>query len=47
VITDPEQALDYALSKASEHDAVFATGSLYLVGAVRSYWKGRAQVASR
>jgi dihydrofolate synthase / folylpolyglutamate synthase len=47
VITDPEQALDYALSKASEHDAVFVTGSLYLVGAVRSYWKGRAQVASR
>jgi dihydrofolate synthase / folylpolyglutamate synthase len=47
VIADPEQALDYALSKASPDDAVFVTGSLYLVGAVRSYWKGRAQVASR
>jgi dihydrofolate synthase/folylpolyglutamate synthase len=47
VIADPEQAVDYALSKASADDAVFVTGSLYLVGAVRSYWQGRAQVASR
>jgi len=47
VITDSEQALDYALSKASAKDAVFVTGSLYLVGAIRSYWKGRTQVASR
>jgi dihydrofolate synthase/folylpolyglutamate synthase len=46
VIPDAEQALDYALSKASASDAVFITGSLYLVGQLRYYWKQRAQVAA-
>ena len=47
VIADAEQALDYALSKAATSDAVFITGSLYLVGQLRHYWKQRAQVAAR
>jgi dihydrofolate synthase/folylpolyglutamate synthase len=46
VIADVEQALDYVLSKASPQDAVFVTGSLYLVGQLRHYWKQRAQVAA-
>jgi dihydrofolate synthase / folylpolyglutamate synthase len=47
VIPDGEQALDYALSKTSPSDAIFITGSLYLVGQLRHYWKQRAQVAAR
>jgi dihydrofolate synthase/folylpolyglutamate synthase len=46
VIADAERALDYALSKAASGDAVFITGSLYLVGQLRHYWKQRAQVAA-
>jgi len=47
VIRDAEQALDYLVSKAAAEDAVFITGSLYLVGQLRQYWKQRAQVAAR
>jgi dihydrofolate synthase/folylpolyglutamate synthase len=47
VIADAEQALDYALAKAGPKDAVFVTGSLYLVGQLRHYWKQRAHVAAR
>ncbi len=47
VIADAEQALDYLLSEAAPQDAVFVTGSLYLVGQLRHYWKQRAQVATR
>jgi dihydrofolate synthase/folylpolyglutamate synthase len=46
VIAVAEQALDYLLSKAAPQDAVFVTGSLYLVGQLRHYWKQRAQVAA-
>ncbi len=46
VIPDAEQALDYLLSRAAPQDAVFVTGSLYLVGQLRHYWKQRAQVAA-
>jgi len=46
VISDSEQALDYVLSKAAPQDAIFVTGSLYLVGQLRHYWKQRAQVAA-
>jgi dihydrofolate synthase / folylpolyglutamate synthase len=46
VIADAEQALDYALSKAAPGDAIFITGSLYLVGQLRRYWKQRTQVAA-
>jgi dihydrofolate synthase / folylpolyglutamate synthase len=44
VIPEAEQALDYALSKAAPDDAIFITGSLYLVGQLRHYWKNRARV---
>jgi dihydrofolate synthase/folylpolyglutamate synthase len=47
VIPDAEKALDYALTKAAPEDAVFITGSLYLIGQLRHYWKHRAQVATR
>jgi dihydrofolate synthase/folylpolyglutamate synthase len=47
VIVDAERALEYAVSKAAPGDAVFVTGSLYLVGQLRQYWKYRAQVAAR
>jgi dihydrofolate synthase/folylpolyglutamate synthase len=47
VIADPEKALEYLLAKAQPADAVFVTGSLYLVGQLRHYWKQRAQLAAR
>jgi dihydrofolate synthase/folylpolyglutamate synthase len=46
VIADAEQAFDYLFSKAAPEDALFVTGSLYLVGQLRHYWKQRAQVAA-
>ena len=46
VIADAEQALDYVLSKAAPQDAIFVTGSLYLVGQLHHYWKQRAHVAA-
>jgi dihydrofolate synthase/folylpolyglutamate synthase len=46
VIADAEQAFDYLLAKAAPQDAVFVTGSLYLVGQLRHYWKQRSQVAA-
>jgi dihydrofolate synthase / folylpolyglutamate synthase len=42
VVRDPGEALEAALELASPQDAVFATGSLYLVGELRSYWSKRA-----
>ena len=45
VIPDAERALDHALAHAAPKDAIFITGSLYLVGQLRHYWKQRAQVA--
>jgi dihydrofolate synthase/folylpolyglutamate synthase len=47
VIPDAEKALDYAFAKAAPEDVVFITGSLYLIGQLRHYWKHRAQVATR
>jgi len=47
VIPDAEKALDYTLAKAAPEDVVFITGSLYLIGQLRHYWKHRAQVATR
>jgi len=41
VIPDPAEALGHALDVASPDDAIFATGSLYLVGDLRSYWSKR------
>src|SRR5215469_5849834 len=47
VISSAEQALDQALAEAASGDAIFITGSLYLVGQLRHYWKQREQVAAR
>jgi dihydrofolate synthase/folylpolyglutamate synthase len=47
VVSSAEQALDQALSEAGLDDAIFITGSLYLVGQLRQHWKSRAQVATR
>ncbi|HKW61159.1 MAG TPA: folylpolyglutamate synthase/dihydrofolate synthase family protein [Candidatus Acidoferrum sp.] len=47
VIPSAEQALDQALAEAAPGDAIFVTGSLYLVGQLRHYWKQREQVAAR
>jgi dihydrofolate synthase/folylpolyglutamate synthase len=46
VIPDASDALEAALQMASPEDAVFATGSLFLVGELRSYWQQRT-TASR
>jgi dihydrofolate synthase/folylpolyglutamate synthase len=45
-IPDAERALDYAWAEATADDVIFISGSLYLVGQLRAYWKTRAQVAS-
>jgi dihydrofolate synthase/folylpolyglutamate synthase len=47
VVSSAEQALDQALAEAAPEDAIFITGSLYLVGQLRHYWKQREQVAAR
>ncbi len=41
VVRDSGDALETALKRAGPQDAVFATGSLYLVGELRSYWSKR------
>ncbi len=45
IIADAEKALETALAKAQPEDAIFVTGSLYLVGQLRAAWKERAKVA--
>jgi dihydrofolate synthase/folylpolyglutamate synthase len=47
MIPDAERAFEHALAKAAPVDAIFITGSLYLVGQLRHYWKTRAQVHAR
>src|SRR5260370_2363331 len=47
VISDAERALEHALTQPAPEDALFITGSLYLVGQLRYYWKHRAQVPTR
>ena len=47
VVPDAEAALERALASAAPEDAVFLTGSLYLVGQIRQFWKNRADVAVR
>jgi dihydrofolate synthase / folylpolyglutamate synthase len=47
IVADPDEALENALRKAGPDDAIFITGSLYLVGQLRQSWKRRAQVAAR
>ena len=41
VVPDPAAALEEAIREAEPENAVFATGSLYLVGDLRRYWNGR------
>lgn len=41
VEAEPQKALERALDMASPEDAVFATGSLYLVGEWLAYWRNR------
>ena len=45
VIPDPTEAFDLAMSLAAPGDAVFVTGSLYLVGYLRARWKGSHDAA--
>jgi len=47
VIPSAESALEEALREARFGDAIFITGSLYLVGELRHYWKARSQVSAR
>jgi dihydrofolate synthase / folylpolyglutamate synthase len=45
-IADAEEAIEYALSKASPDDVIFITGSLYLAGQLRHYLKQKTQTAT-
>jgi dihydrofolate synthase / folylpolyglutamate synthase len=47
VISSAAEALDLALAEAAPEDAIFVTGSLYLVGELRQHWNERAQVLAR
>lgn len=42
IVPDPAEALEQALRLARPEDAIFVTGSLYLVGELRSYWSKRS-----
>jgi dihydrofolate synthase/folylpolyglutamate synthase len=46
VIPDASAAFEDALANANVDDAIFVTGSLYLVGELRHYWKARSRVAA-
>jgi dihydrofolate synthase / folylpolyglutamate synthase len=41
IVRDPAEALEHALRMPQPDDAIFATGSLYLVGDLRDYWTKR------
>ncbi len=43
LVPDAELALDSALAESAPGDAIFITGSLYLVGQLRHYWKNRVK----
>lgn len=45
VVPEAEKALDLALARAHRDDAIFITGSLYLVGQVRHAWRERDKFA--
>jgi len=47
VIKNAEEAMESVLAKAGPEDALFITGSLYLVGELRHAWKERGKVARR
>ncbi|HKV26788.1 MAG TPA: folylpolyglutamate synthase/dihydrofolate synthase family protein [Candidatus Acidoferrales bacterium] len=39
IVPDPAMAFDLAISTAAPEDAVFVTGSLYLIGEMRRHWR--------
>jgi dihydrofolate synthase/folylpolyglutamate synthase len=41
IVSDPSEALESAIKLAKPEDVIYATGSLYLVGDLRSYWRSR------
>ena len=45
VIPEAEKALDAVLRRARDRDAIFITGSLYLVGQLRRAWRERGKFA--
>jgi dihydrofolate synthase/folylpolyglutamate synthase len=47
IVSDPAEALETAIKLAGKKSAVFATGSLYLVGDLRAYWGKRPSAPSR
>ena len=46
IVRDPGEALERAIDLAGADGAVFVTGSLYLAGDLRTYWKSRKSRAS-
>jgi len=42
VVPDPAGALERAIEISGPEDVIFATGSLYLVGDLKSHWSGRS-----
>jgi dihydrofolate synthase / folylpolyglutamate synthase len=47
VVPDPAEALERAINKADPEDVVFVTGSLYLVGDIRTFWRTRGSKVPR
>jgi len=41
VVNEPELAFERAIERAHPDDAVLVTGSLYLVGDLRRWWRAR------
>jgi dihydrofolate synthase/folylpolyglutamate synthase len=46
IVQDAEEAFEGAFAKSGPDDALFVTGSLYLVGQIRSHWKRRKSAAA-
>lgn len=46
VVPNAEKALETVLAQATINEVIFITGSLYLVGQIRQYWKQRSEVAT-
>jgi folylpolyglutamate synthase/dihydropteroate synthase len=47
IVRDPAEALETAIKLAGKQNTVFATGSLYLVGDLQTYWGKRLSGQSR
>jgi dihydrofolate synthase/folylpolyglutamate synthase len=43
IVPDPAQAIERAIQFAEQQDAIFVTGSLYLVGDVLGFWSSRSR----